>query len=135
MIIENKLTIEEFKEMLISVNWKIPSDRQLLNGVNNSITTKYVIDGEIVGMARAITDHGGSALIADVIVKPNFQSKGVGRKLIENLIKQLNETLLENEKMIVELVCTNHNSNFYNKFGFKSKENVVEAGMFMWLKK
>ena len=65
----NNLTSDEFVSILNTVGWKCPSKRLLEKSLENSITVKYIIDDETVGMARFITDGGYMGLIADVIVK------------------------------------------------------------------
>lgn len=135
MILENSLTYEEYMDIIKTVGWKYPSKRLLEKGLDNSITVKYVINGEAVGMARLITDYGYIALVADVIVKPEYQNQGIGTKLINNLLKQVKETLEDNETMMIQLLAANSKTNFYKKFGFKNKPDIVESGMYMWLKK
>lgn len=58
MIEENNLTYEEYLEMINCVGWKCPSMRLLEKSLKNSMTVKYIQDGNIVGMARLITDSG-----------------------------------------------------------------------------
>lgn len=135
MIQENNLTYEEYIDIINTVGWKIPSKRLLENSLKNSMTTKYVIGNETVGMARLITDSGYIGLIADVIVKPNYQGQGIGKKLINNLLDRAKSTLEEDESMMIELLSADGKVEFYKKFGFKDKKEVVEAGMYMWLKK
>ena len=135
MIQENNLTYEEYIDIINTVGWKIPSKRLLENSLKNSMTTKYVIGNETVGMARLITDGGYIGLIADVIVKPNYQGQGIGKKLINNLLDRAKSTLEEDESMMIELLAADGKTEFYKKFGFKDKKEVVEAGMYMWLKK
>lgn len=73
MLIEDSLTYEEFCEITISVGWRVPAKRLLEKSLSNSVTVKYVVDGKTVGMARLVTDFGYIALVADVIVKPEYQ--------------------------------------------------------------
>lgn len=80
MIKENNLTYEEYLEMINSVGWKCPSKRLLEKSLKNSMTVKYIQDGNIVGMARLVTDNGYMALVSDVIVKPEYQGKHIGKK-------------------------------------------------------
>ena len=135
MIQENNLTYEEYMDIINSVGWKYTSKRLLEKSLENSITTKYVIDNETVGMARMVTDFGYMALIADVIVKPEYQGKGIGKKLINNLLDRAKSSLEEGEQMMIQLLSADGKKEFYKKFGFKDKPEVVECGMYMWLKK
>ena len=70
MLEENNLTYEEFIKIIETVGWKKTTKRQMEIALKNSLTVKYVIDGNTVGMATAVTDYGYMSLIADVIVMP-----------------------------------------------------------------
>lgn len=64
--------------------------------------------------------HGGSfvGLIEDVSVKDKYQGKGIGKLLIEELIK-----IAEDKKCYkVILNCNKEVKTFYEKMGFKSNE-------------
>lgn len=135
MIVENNLSYEEYVEVMSTTGWTMPSERLVKEGLKNSINVKYVIDNETAGMARLITDHGYISLLADVIVKPKYQSKGVGTKLIEALINIVKSSLEDDEKFMIQLLAADGKKSFYEKFGFKDKKEVVEAGMYMWIKK
>lgn len=133
MLVENDLSYEEFHEIINTIGWKMPSERLLKNGLKNSLTVKYVVDKEAVGMARLITDTGYIALLADVVVKPKYQGQGIGKKMVCNLLEQAKCTLEEGEQMMIQLLAADGKKEFYHKFGFKDRKEVVEAGMYMWI--
>lgn len=135
MLIENELSYEEYCEIINSVGWKVPAKRLLLKGLKNSETVKYVVDGKSVGMARLVTDYGYIALVADVIVKPEYQGQGIGTKMINNLLERAKDTLEDGEAMMIQLLAADGKVKFYEKFGFKDRKDVCEAGMYQWLKK
>lgn len=135
MIEENTLTYNEYVDIINTIGWKCPSKRLLEKGLKSSLTVKYIDNGQTVGMARLITDYGYMGLIADVMVKPEYQGKGIGKKLITNLISQANKSLEDGEQMMIQLLVATGKVDFYKKFGFKEKKEVVDAGMYMWLKK
>lgn len=135
MIQENNLTYEEYLDIIETIGWKFPSKRLLEKSLSNSETVKYVVNNETVGMARLVTDYGYIALVADVIVKPEYQRKGIGKKLINNLLERAKASLEEGEAMMIQLLAADGKKAFYEQFGFKDKPEVVECGMYMWLKK
>ena len=47
-------------------------------------------DGQIVAMARVIGDMGLDYYIKDVIVRPEYQKKGIGRLLINEILQFIN---------------------------------------------
>ena len=135
MIEYNKLSIEEYTDILNSVGWKIPSERLLKISLKNGISVKYVLNDETIGMARFVTDGGYAGLIMDVVVKPKYQGNGFGTILMESLLSYIKEQLLENEEMMIQLLSAPGKQSFYSKYGFKVKKEVAEDGMYMWLKK
>ena len=135
MIEYNKLTYDEYKNILSSVEWKMPSERLLKISLKNGINVKVIVDNETVGMARFVTDGGYAGLIMDVVVIPKYQGKGYGKILIEKLLEYIKSNLEDGEEMMIQLLSAPGKQNFHSKFGFKVKKSVAEDGMYMWLKK
>ena len=134
MLEENNLTYEEFIKIIETVGWKKTTKRQMEIALKNSLTVKYVIDGNTVGMARAVTDYGYMSLIADVIVMPEYQGQGIGKLMVTNLLNRIKDSLEPGEESLVELLAAPGKTAFYEKFGFKVKKEVAESGMYAWLK-
>lgn len=135
MIEYNNLSILEYTDILNSVGWKIPALRLLKISLEKGISVKYVLDNEVIGMARFVTDGGYAGLIMDVVVKVEYQGMGYGKRLMGALIDYIKSQLLEDEEMMIQLLAAPGCQEFYSKFGFKVKKEVVEDGMYMWLKK
>lgn len=54
----------------------------------NSYTVVFVFDNEnLIGFGRAISDGVRQSAIYDVATLPEYQGKGIGRLIIENIIK------------------------------------------------
>ena len=54
----------------------------------NSYTVVFVFDNEnLIGFGRAISDGFRQSAIYDVATLPEYQGKGIGRLIIENIIK------------------------------------------------
>ena len=135
MIEYNKLSVEEYVDILNSVGWKIPPERLLKISLTNGISVKCVLNGETIGMARFVTDGGYAGLLMDVVVKPQNQGNGYGKLLITSLLSYIKEQLLDGEEIMIQLLSAPGKQSFYSSFGFKVKKEVAEDGMYMWLKK
>lgn len=57
-----------------------------------------------VGMARMVTDSGYIAIIVDVIVLPEFQGKGIGKMMMNMVMKCIKNNLAEGEGIFVNLI-------------------------------
>ena len=60
--------------------------------------------------------------IKDVVVLPEYQGKGIGRLLIDELLKFINENGVPNTHIWVELCAMPDKIPFYEKFGFSANE-------------
>lgn len=135
MIEYDKITLEEYIDILNSVGWKIPAERLLKISLKSGKNVKFILNNETIGIARFVTDGGYAGLLMDVVVKPEYQGKGYGKLLIESLLLHIKKDLLDSEEMMIQLLCAPGKQDFYSKFGFKVKKEVAEDGMYMWLKK
>lgn len=100
----------------------IISPRATLDSLSDIIHQKdalfyvYEVDGSVVGCIQ-IEEHKGICLLGQLAVHPSFQSKGIGRKLMEFALKVISEKgfmeahmwVLEVRKDIIQ---------WYEKLGF-----------------
>ena len=119
----NKLSAEEFILLWESVWGQAPSLEQTKLAMKNTIFRVAVYDGDkIVAMARMIGDMGLCYYIKDVVVRPEYQNKGIGRMLINELMKFINENGVSGTEIFVELCAMPDKIPFYEKFGFSANE-------------
>lgn len=91
---------------------KNPED--LKTAFTNSMFCCFAFDdGALVGAGRVLADGCDSAYLCDVAVMPSHQGKGVGKEIIERLVKAS-----KNHKKII-LYAVPGKEPFYGKFGFK----------------
>ena len=126
VIYNNALSANDYCRLRKSVEWyDIPEHiaQKALEKSDYIITA--VVDGIIIGMARYITD-GIQAFIMDVIVHPDFQGYGIGKRLTEELKRHI-----ENTYNIIRVYLTTHEVNvgFYEKLGFEKLAVHQVSGM------
>ena len=119
----NELTAEEFISLWQTVWGEGPSLEQTRLAMEHTLFRISVFDGDkIVAMARMIGDMGLDYYIKDVIVRPEYQGRGIGRMLITELLKFINDTGVSGTEIFVELCAMTDKIQFYEKFGFDSNE-------------
>ncbi len=119
----NELTAEEFISLWESVWGGAPSLEQTRLAMEHSLFRVSVSDGDrIVAMARMIGDMGLCCYIKDVVVRPEYQGKGIGRMLIDELLKFVNDNGIGGTDIYVELAAMPDKIPFYEKFGFAANE-------------
>ena len=119
----DELTAEEFIYLWQSVWGEGPSVEQTKLAMDNTLFRVSVFDGDkIIAMSRVIGDMGLCYYIKDVIVLPEYQGKGVGRMLIEELLNFINTHGVPDTHISVELCAMPDKIPFYEKFGFSANE-------------
>lgn len=77
-------------------------------------------DRQLIGFARATSDGIYRATIWDVIVHPDYQGAGLGRKLVETVLAHPRVNRVER----VYLMTTNQQK-FYQRIGFQSNATTT----------
>lgn len=75
----------------------------------------YVFDDQkLVGMGRVISDGVITGIICGVCVLPEYQSKGIGKEIVEQLIRHC-----EQKRVIPQLMCAEDLKSYYESIGFE----------------
>lgn len=125
-MIEFKDTIpaEEFCELRESVGFqKLTTEQAERVLLNTSFIVNAVCNGKSVGVVRVLTDMLTDAYITDVVVSPDFQGKGLGRKLLNKVVADLKNISVNNVKLACSLYANPGKETFYEKFGFQKLPN------------
>lgn len=135
VILEENITIDEFLEVIESVGFKTYSREQVEKALKNTMyIVKATINNKIVGMGRVVGDFSIVCSLTDICVKPEYQGRGIGLKIVNELKNMIESGVKEGEKMQIELTPTAGKEEFYKKAGFKYKPDVI-TGMYLWIKK
>lgn len=119
----NELSAEEFVLLWESVWDGAPTLEQARLAMEHTLFRVSVFDGEkIVAMARVIGDLGMCYYIKDVVVRPEYQGRGIGRLLIGELLRHINDNGIRGTRIAVELCAMPDKIPFYQKFGFAANE-------------
>ena len=72
---------------------------------------------KLVGFGRTISDGILHALIVEMIVLPDYQGKGIGSRILEELVGQCEAEGIRD----VQLFCAAGKAGFYEKYGFERR--------------
>ncbi|XP_022761376.1 acetyltransferase NSI isoform X2 [Durio zibethinus] len=82
---------------------------------------------KLIGMARATSDHAFNATIWDVLVDPSYQGQGLGKAMVEKLIRHLLQRDIGN----ISLFADSQVVEFYRNLGFEPDPEGIK-GMFWY---
>lgn len=135
LIYKNSISVDDYLFLRKSVKWVELCREQAQQGLENSA---YIIscydNNKVVGITRIVWDRGYIAYLSDVIVSPEYQGNGIGKRMVENAIDFVKSNLKINWKIKIVLVSAKGKERFYKKFGFNERPNNESgAGMDLWV--
>ena len=72
------------------INWKHRTAEEIEAAFKNSTTTIFVFKNEqIIAFGRVVGDGRYYAMLADIVVDPDYQGQGLGKYLVNTLNNQL----------------------------------------------
>jgi ribosomal protein S18 acetylase RimI-like enzyme len=113
------VSFKDVADLIEAVHWGVRDPGQLERSFKKSETVFVFDDAVLVGMGRCITDGEYYATFWDIIVKPGYQGKGIGRKIVEKLMEGLQDM------QFIALTSTPGNETFYKKFGFRLQKTAM----------
>ena len=131
----NTITVEDYNILTEAVGWGTRNPEKVSAALGR---TDFLVaaqtDSRTVGTARLIHD-GLQALVMDVIVLPEYQKQGIGKKMMEILMEYL-DSISSDGGIFVNLMCALGKESFYEQFGFQRRPNENRGpGMTRWMEK
>lgn len=107
-------------QLYCQAGWMNPSEVDdigiLQKIVQNSALFAAAFDGEkMIGMGRALSDLVSDAYIQDVTVLEPYRKMGIGREIVQTLIRELKEKGVD----WIGLIAQPGTKNFYTPLGFE----------------
>lgn len=118
--IERLPTLEEYTRLRELAGWRKFDIQAAAESLPKSLYFICCEDrNELVAMGRVVGDSKLCFYIQDVIVKPSYQGKGIGRKIMEHSMDYISANACENS--FIALLSAKGKEGFYAKFGFKNR--------------
>lgn len=117
---ENELSYKDYLALRKSIGWINYPEEQAKEALRRNVYAVTAInDGQTVGMGRLIGD-GIYYMIADVIVHPLCQRKGIGKKIVRMLTEYAEKQTPPGGQSSIQLIAEKGKEAFYEKAGFSS---------------
>lgn len=118
------ITAEEYMSLRKMVGWvQFPLEEAQICIDNAYMVLCVRDDDKTIGVVRLLWDGGYIAFLSDVIVDPEYQGQGIGRKLVESCIERLKKDMKPGYKVKLTLNSAKGKEPFYEKFGFRVRPN------------
>ena len=129
---EKNIDLYALEQLCDTVGWVRRPLKKVKTAIENSFSIVSLSYNEnkkkkLIAFARATSDNTFNATIWDVVVHPDFQRQGLGKILINEIIKQLRCSDINT----ITLFADPHVLNFYKNLGFISDPDGVK-GMFWY---
>ncbi len=109
-------------ELFSKVNWRTRIPEEIEKAFRSSTWTLFIYDEDrLIGFGRTIDDGRYYAMLGDVVVDPDFQGNGIGKKIVSTL-----NGLLENYHFVT-LTAAPGKESFYQSMGWKKQTTA-----FIW---
>ncbi|CCP38040.1 GCN5-like N-acetyltransferase (plastid) [Chondrus crispus] len=126
------INLYELEQLCDSVGWVRRPLKKVKLAIDHSFVTICVFyknnkSKKLIGFARATSDTVFNATIWDVVIHPNFQGKGLGKALMDQIVIQLRYSDIST----ITLFADPHVVSFYRRIGFITDPDGIK-GMFWY---
>jgi GNAT superfamily N-acetyltransferase len=114
----NKPEAKEYFELFESTGWNDKfrlTEEQIHKSIQNSYYTVSAYDGDVlIGFGRLVSDGILHAIIYEMMILPEYQGEGVGKKILDMLLQKCFDDNIED----IQLFCARGKKGFYERMGF-----------------
>lgn len=101
------------------INWKTRLEDEIEKAFSLSTITLFVYeDQKLIGFGRIISDGRYYAILADIVVDPDYQGRGIGKQIVSKLASQLQGY------HFVNLSAAPGADKFYKSVGWKKQKTA-----------
>jgi len=120
ILFERSPTVEDYHRLCRTVGWEHVDDEATEMGLRNALFSVCMIHkDQVIGCGRVVGDGGIYFYIQDIIVLPEFQGRGLGRRIMDAVMNYLSSHAHPNA--FIGLMAAKGVSGFYEKHGFAER--------------
>ena len=126
---QHTLTVDEYLSIESQMDdMDTTSREQVKKSLAHHICSVAAFDGdEIIGIGRLIGDAAIYWCLVDIWVLPEYQGKGIGRKIVNWLIQYVKDNSIKETSVSVFLMSAHGKEGFYEKLGFHCRPHEYEG--------
>jgi len=118
-----------------AVNWTIYTNEENRDKLGTAVrNSTYVVtawkDEQLVGLARVLSDDVSIFYLQDILILPEYQGMGIGRKLLANCLERFHHVrakvlMTDNEERQIK---------FYESMGFENTREITRFTLNVFIK-
>ena len=121
----NEVTPVEWLQMREAVGFPIFEKKIAQKALDGSLGVLGVKrNGTHIGMLRILGDGVYSFYLNDVIIVPNFQKMGLGKKLLNEAFKFIRDNFCKETLFSISIFANDMSEKFYEKVGFSVRREI-----------
>lgn len=130
-LVEREPTPEEYRRLRASVGWNEIADDRVRAALPRSLFSVVLErDGEAVGCGRVVGDGGIYFYVQDVIVVPELQGRGLGRRIMDAVMRYLASAAAPGS--FVGLMAAKGVEDLYVRYGFTRRPGDAPGMFRVW---
>jgi ribosomal protein S18 acetylase RimI-like enzyme len=133
--IGHDLPLDQLVDLYNSVGWlAYTTDEQrpkLQEAIRNSTYVVTMWSGEkLIGLARCISDDVSICYLQDILIHPNHQQHGIGRKLLSNCLERFAHVRMQ----VLLTDDEERQKKFYESLGYKNTKDLKKIPLNAFVK-
>ena len=113
---KNQIDLDTVHQFLKTTYWSKDIPKEIVQkAIDNSLSVGLLLEDQLIGFGRSITDYATFAYIADIYVKSEYRGRGYSKMIVQAL---LDKSGSEDLRRI--LLATSDAHGLYRKFDFKN---------------
>lgn len=93
------------------------------------VNSTYVVTarsaGKLLGLARGLSDDVSIFYLQDILVRPDWQHRGIGRQLLSNCLQRFDH--VRQKVVLTDDLPAQHR--FYESMGYTNSQNLTEIDL------
>ena len=122
----------QIENLAKAVGWQARPQKRLEGALSQSfayVCAWYILENKqkLIGFTRAVADGHFHATVLDIMVHPDFQGQGIGKRIVQSLLEQLDRAKIQD----ITLFASPHLVDFYRKLGFAAQPQDLQWMLFV----
>jgi len=120
------LPLEQLVDLYNAVGWQAYTNNEQRPKLQPAIVNStYVVTAwdanKLVGLARCLSDDVAICYLQDILVRPEYQRQGLGRKLMQNCLKRFDHVRMQ----VLLTDDEERQKKFYESLGYKNTKDIT----------